>query len=407
MAGRNRISKATVLAVQLIFAAAFTGSWLALPPSEQNRLTAQIKRTRLRPDIEFTNRRPAVVSSLYNDATVVSEAELRAVLEKVVPRFSRERLKPNYVEHALRAWGCQADFHSPKLISGPQLTNFLLNSGQYVASWGNNSLPILQTAGNGIRIRWGGDTSASVHHDHLLASLAEAGVSLDRPVYTTNREATMEDVLSEALRDFRLDERETEWSTLAFALYLAPQRTSEWHNAQGRRISFDLMAKRLMRADRSRGVCLGTHRVYSLMALLRLNKAFDSELISPLMDKTIFLFLQETRDLVLASQASDGSWPPNWYDGKDAQVKGNPEAKLHRRVIATGHQLEWLAIAPESLQPPRGKIRKAADWLIKNVNKTPQEVIDANYTFYSHVGNALALWRGTTPAEFWANESPE
>ena len=63
---------------------------------------------------------------------------------------------------------------------------------------------------------------------------------------------------------------------------------------------------------------------------------------------------------------------------------------MSKRVIATGHHLEWLSIAPIELHPPRGQILKAADWLIANVEKTPQDEIDANYTFYSHVGKP---WR--------------
>ena len=28
------------------------------------------------------------------------------------------------------------------------------------------------------------------------------------------------------------------------------------------------------------------------------------------------------------------------------------------------------------------------------------EILD-NYTFFSHVGNSLAMWRKTTPSKFW------
>jgi hypothetical protein len=38
---------------------------------------------------------------------------------------------------------------------------------------------------------------------------------------------------------------------------------------------------------------------------------------------------------------------------------------------------------------------------VQNVAQTPQQEIDQNFTFYSHVGKALALWRKTSPAEFW------
>ena len=60
-----------------------------------------------------------------------------------------------------------------------------------------------------------------------------------------------------------------------------------------------------------------------------------------------------------------------------------------------------LAIAPRELHPEHDRIVRAAQWIIRNVQETPQNVINENYTYYSHVGNALALWRQTTPAEFW------
>ena len=70
-------------------------------------------------------------------------------------------------------------------------------------------------------------------------------------------------------------------------------------------------------------------------------------------------------------------------------------------MIATGHHLEWLAIAPESLHPPREQIRKAAAWITqKTISMKESEILD-NYTFFSHVGNALAMWRKTSPSKFW------
>ena len=83
---------------------------------------------------------------------------------------------------------------------------------------------------------------------------------------------------------------------------------------------------------------------------------------------------------------------------------------LFKKVIATGHHLEWLAIAPKELHPPREMILKAADWVIKTTTEQTDKEIGERYTFFSHVGNALALWRKTHPADFWMKwqaEHPE
>ncbi|MEZ6061310.1 MAG: hypothetical protein R3C19_13280 [Planctomycetaceae bacterium] len=401
MSRPNSITVRTALLVQGIFSVAFSAAWLLLPDHRRQVLLADLQQKRATADVELVNVEPVRAMPLYDDATVVSDDELAAVLQKILPRFDRNKLRPNFVEHALRVWGDRIEFSDPALISGPQMRDYLLDSGQYVASWGADSQPILETTDDGVFVRWGVDSSTSVHHDHMLASLAEAGVSLETPVFTAGRRLTMKNVLSEALRDFRLDERETEWSAMAFGSYLIPQHTATWHNGQGREISFDLIARRLMRNHKRHGVCQGTHRVFSLMMLLRLDKEFGDEILSDEVETETMAFLTDVRDLIIAAQYPNGSWPPNWMDGDEAMSNEDPEEKIYRRVIATGHHLEWLAIAPRELHPPHDRIVAAADWIIANMQQTPQSEIAGNFTYYSHVGNALALWRKTSAPEFW------
>ena len=390
-----------MLAVQGLFVTAIVSSWLLLPAITRQRIVADVQHQRPLAGVLIENLQPAIVSPLYDDSEVVSDEDLAGVISTILPEFSREKLRPNYVEHALRIWRGEIGFSSPDLISGPQMVDYLLDSAVYVDSWGSDASPILEPTDRGIHVRWGKDAAASVHHDHMLASLAEAGVGLDRSVFTPAGRNTLQQVLTEALRDFRLDERETEWSVMAFAMYLSPQQTSVWYNAQGRRVTFDMLTSRLMRQRRSQGVCSGTHRLYSLVALLRLNDDFGGQLISAGTQSAITKFLMQARDLLIASQDKDGSWPSNWYNGKHAAERRNPDEKLYRRVIATGHHLEWLSIAPRELHPPHDRIVKAARWAVDNTCGTSQDVINANYTYYSHVANALSLWRGTSVPEFW------
>src|SRR5690606_16031429 len=99
-------------------------------------------------------------------------------------------------------------------------------------------------------------------------------------------------------------------------------------------------------------------------------------------------------------QYDEGYWHGNWSLGAAAKNVATDDED-YRRVIATGHHLEWLAIAPPELHPPRESLRRAARWLIDETLSVPEETLRERYTFYSHVGNALALWRGTHPATFW------
>ncbi len=399
---RRSIRLSVVLSVQVITAAAFTAAWLQLPAVERVRLRAELSGRRAPAAVDIRNATPVTPTPRYDDPDVVSDEDLARVLHAILPRFPRQQLRPNFVEHALRAWGSRIEFTRNDLMSGPEMVDYLLDTGQYIASWGTESEPILQPREDGgIAVRWASDRSASVHHDHMLASLAEAGVSLDHFVSTPARRTTLREIFLESLRDFRPDERETEWSAMAFAAWLAPQGRSVWFNGDGREISFDQIAARLLRSHKRKGVCLGTHRVYSLMMLVRLDERFPG-LISSRTRQAVLDYLTEVRDLIMAAQADDGSWPPNWPDGIQADSRRDPAEPIHRRVIATGHHLEWLAIAPRELHPPREDILRAARWLVDNVRRTPQSDIEEKYTFYSHVGNALALWRRTTPAAFWS-----
>lgn len=352
--------------------------------------------------VPVERREPLRIEPLYDDPEVVNDEELTAVLRQVRPRFDAP-LKPNHVEHALRTWGIDATFSDPDVMSGVAMRDFLIDHGKYLASWGSETEPLLVERPQGVAIRWGRTTGASVHHDHWLACLTEAGVPLDERVFTpSRRDMTINDVLQEALRDFRLDERETEWSAMAFGLWLPPRK--EWTNAAGRRLSFDLLARRQIRGHKRFGVCNGTHRVYSLMVLIRLDDEFD--ILSDGVRQDAYAFLEDVRDLIAESQLDDGRWPSNWYEGASA-AEAPLDEPAYKAVIATGHHLEWLAIAPKELHPPHAQIRKAADWIIAHTIAQSPETIRDRYTFYSHVGNALALWRGTRPAEWEAERNAE
>lgn len=392
-----RVSTALVLCTQALFVGAIVGAYALASTSTRQQLQEAVGLPTPVPGVEVPRSTPLIIEPLYNDPEVVSDEELAAVLWKVLPRFSDKQLKPNYVEHALRTWWIKAEFRDPGVMSGAAMKDYLVDHGKYLASWGTDVAPLLEQYNDGVGIRWGKTEGASVHHDHWLASLTEAGVSIDQPVFTPSRhDQSIRDVLLRALRDFRLDEVETEWTPLATGLWLAPQ--TGWTNAEGRQITFDLLADRLMRGERSLGVCIGTHRVYSLMVLVRLDDEYH--ILTPAARERAWTYLTEVRDAIAVSQFPDGHWPSNWHLG--AAALKNPVAdELYKQVIATGHHLEWLAIAPPELHPPRECILKAADWVIRTTREQSVDDILQRYTFFSHVGNALSLWRKTHPADFW------
>lgn len=406
MSNLRRVPALGLLILQVPIVAAFAWSYASLSPESQRQVRRLVVAKSPPVELPLERDRALEITPLYNDPDVVSDEQLAAVLQQILPRFPARKMKPNHVEHALRTWHVDAKFQDPDAMSGEQLRDFLIDHGRYLASWAPEKAsesppePLLEErADDGIYVRWGRESNdSSVHHDHLLACLTEAGVPLSQPVFTPNRrDLTFRDVLRQALRDFRFDERETEWSVMAFGLWLPP--TKSWRLSDGRQISFDMLAQRLLRGHKRIGTCGGTHRLYSLMVLLRLDEQFD--LLSDDVQQAVFKHLTSVRDLLKVTQFEDGHWPYNWPAGEDAVQNPDLSIPLYRHVIATGHHLEWLAIAPESLHPPREQIRKAAAWAIQKTTAMTESQILENYTFYSHVGNALAMWRQTTPSKFW------
>ena len=393
----HKLSLKTVIAVQVLVVFSFCGAYTLGSRETQQEFNDVFLLQESFPEITIERKVPLRVEPFYDDPTVVTDEELAAVLKQVRPKFPRKHLKPNHVEHALRTWSIHSTFQDPSVVSGVEMKDFLVDHARFLASWGDEASPLLIDEPAGVSIRWGSQKGGSVHHDHWLASLTEAGIPLDEPVFApSRRDMDINDVIQQSLRDFRLDEREVEWSAMAFGLWIPPVK--QWKTTNGRVVSFDLMARRLIRGHKRYGVCVGTHRVYSLMLLIRLDDQFD--ILSDSVRAEAYAYLERVRDLISVCQFEDGHWPANWMDGKTALT--NPqEIPEYKNVIATGHHLEWLAIAPKELHPPHEQIVKAAKWIIKNTTEHSEAEILQKYTFYSHVGNALALWRNTHAATFW------
>ncbi len=346
---------------------------------------------------EFQNK-PHCVKLHYDWPQAITDKQLIAVMTKLRPRLRHAHPKINHIDHALRCWGSPATFVDPDCLSGAEMIAMLTDQHAYEAAWGTTAAPLLVHGefGPGFRTQEGAATAS--HVDHTLGTLAEIGLPLDYPIVMRDEPTKLSvgDLLAAALRDFRLNQKEYEWTTVSAASY-ATGPTS-WISQDGETITFDLLAHRLMRQDWVDGVCYGNHRLYSLAMLLQF-------------DEQIGLFRDgETRPLVvehltqatarlMKSQAEEGYWDENWDDASRPAQEAQIGGPLSRRVLATGHALEWWAIAPAEVLPPREVIVRAAQWLVKQVERMEPESITKNYTFLSHVGRALCMWRGKFPHE--------
>jgi hypothetical protein len=337
---------------------------------------------------------PLRVLPLYNEPALVSDSELIQVLHKLRPRLRGRNPKMNHVDHALRFWGIEARFADPECLSGVEMRELLLDHRQFAAAWKPGTQPFLTQTEFGVRPRLQeGDATAS-HVDHTLATLAEVGTPLDYPVLTSVGETRVRALLMDSLRAFGLNQTEYEWSAVVFSLYLPQARP--WLSREGQWIDYDRIAERIMRQEPTQGVCFGNHRLQALVTLLQVDE--QQRILGASARQQILDYLRQMTALLVRNQDASGFWDGNW-DGSSLSDSARLQTPLARRILATGHALEWWALAPASVQPPLSVRVQAAQWLCRTIENMSDREIEANYTFLSHAGRALALWRGKFPAE--------
>jgi len=341
---------------------------------------------------------PLEVLPEYDDPRVVTDEQLLEVLYKLRPRLRHPQSQINHIDHALRFWGIEAAFDDPECLSGVEMREILLDHNKFVEIWGEKAPPFLINDETGVRVRTMEGGSSASHHDHTLGGLAEVGTTLDHPIVTVDGEGTVRDMLLYTLRNFHLNQIEYEWSTLAFLLYLPP--VDSWRTEDGQIITFDRLADRIMRQKWNQGVCMGNHRLHALVMMLRIDDQIP--ILTDDGRQRIIDHLMTVAQTLVASQHPSGYWIRSWSDGVPPVegVAGDSENTIGNRILATGHILEWLALAPEEVHPPRQVIVRAGQWLTRAILDLDDRSVKQQYTFLTHAGRALALWRGHFPAYF-------
>ena len=390
--GAARLSTVAFLAVQVLIVSAAV-AWATHRVREQERERA----------LPALRNAPREVLPEYDNEEVVSDRQLSRFLARLGLRPMGAETNIGGVDHSLRMWGADKRFDDPGVMSGEQMRRLLVDHSRFVEVFGADRPPLLLDDGEAIRFRTQEGIATSSHYDHTLASLAEIGTALDFPVLTPLRRATLKDVLEQSLRDFSLNQAEYEWSALAFALYLEPTRG--WVTSEGQWVTFDRIAERIMRETLSRGVCSGNHRLYALTSFLRLDdqmqRAGDPALLSPGLRARVIDHLRGVTEDFVRHQHVDGFWNGDWSTStpSSSEPGDTPEDSINTRLIVTGHVLEWWALAPPELHPPHEVLVDAGQWLVRTVDALSGDEVDRYYSFLSHAGRALALWRGRWPAD--------
>ncbi len=359
--------------------------------------TARVREQNLAAALPELRPVPLDIRPTYDYPVVVSDDQLSRVLTKLRPRNNGPKTKLNYIDHALRFWTAKAKFKDPAYFSGEQMRGILTDNRQFVALYGTQTPPLLIDAPNGVRVRMQDGLATSSHDDHTMAGLAEVGTPLDFPVVTPTHKTDYRAMVDQALLDFSLNQVEYEWSAATFALLMSSR--NDWITSEGQQMNFDRIARRMMREELPRGVCFGNHRLYTLTLLLRVDA--EQKILSPVVRTEITDFLIGMTAKLVQHQHVDGFWDGKWpLRPASSDVKEMSSGDLMTdRILATGHALEWWAMAPAECHPPRETLAKAGQWMVRTVENLTPEQVDSYYTFLTHAGRSLALWRGKLPNE--------
>jgi len=196
-------------------------------------------------------------------------------------------------------------------------------------------------------------------------------------------------------------EQVLDFTPVAFAFYLPPQRT--WTNKFGQTSSFDDVCARLCSVALGQGLCHGCHALYALAIMLAADEQL--EILSDVSRRNVRSRLQQAADALRHSQGADGCWGTQWFSGSNTA----PRADFEGALTVTGHSLEWLAVAPQEIIEDPKMISRACDGLVTLLlTMPPGAVHDDGYNPGTHAANALKMWspqawRGATNGGHFRN----
>lgn len=344
---------------------------------------------------------PIDVRPTYDYDVVIGDEQLSRVLTKLRPKKQGAKTKLNHIDHALRFWTPQAKFKDPAYFSGEELRGIVTDHRRFAELYGSQQAPFLMDGPAGVRIRVQEGLASASHFDHTVGGLAEVGTPLDFPVVTSTHATTFRAMVAQALADFSLNQIEYEWTALTMIEFLPPG--NRWIDSEGQEITFDRLAHRLMREDVPRGVCFGNHRLHTLVMFLRIDD--QNHVLTPAVRAEVIAFLADKTARLVRHQHADGFWDGKWPERPAVDSKENVSGDaVADRILATGHALEWWALAPIECHPPRETLAKAGQWLVRTIDALTPEQTEAYYTYLTHAGRALALWRGKLPYEVKLDE---
>jgi len=220
------------------------------------------------------------------------------------------------------------------------------------------------------------------HRDYAIALAGECQLSSDYVIdLGANGSSSIEDLLRSTVYWFDTH-GESEFSVIALTYYVAPVRNNIV-NRFGRKITFDDMARLMMKRAEQTGSCYGTHSLYALALLWQANQKHGILTASVQTDMEEFF-------IVRAASLEAGQSPSGAYVLADANKRNFPEYDRMGEIgtlFVTGHHLEWQARLPERLRASDRSLCAASLWGLHHLGRFDET--DILYPPISHLARAV------------------
>ncbi len=289
------------------------------------------------------------------------DGEVQAI--RVLSFPLKEGMSASLVLHVLHAHGLEARFGHASPASGGELLKLFTDDRAGIAFFGE---PVVSKTRHGIRCAVAPSRrSAREHHrDQALGVFSELGLPLSTPFTIAGEAHSLREMLDDSLANYSSRQVEVDWTAFAYALYLPPKRS--WTNKYGEPFTFDDLAESVMARPLGSGSCAGSHLVWAMIALVRVDQE-HTPILSPPVREKLRTRLKEVVRGAVESQRPDGSWWTDWHSSlspSDARPGVQPNhSTLASRLLATSHIPEWLMHLPEEIPVPVESIHRASGWL--------------------------------------------
>lgn len=392
MVNHNRPNALPKLAARFIFLASI--GWLVYVGSGAIALVFHLPSTKP-PVFTGTFREQALdLGPTGGLKDLVSADELKLAFRAIKPHWRVP--KTNFILHALRFWGQEATFNDTYnpygngTPSGSRMLEVMLDSLE-AERFQVGPYPFLYRTRFGVGVQYETGGGGIAHLDQYLKVMGELALRSDTMVRLPDgSRANLGDAIRDSLLHFDADQ-ELEFTAVAYSRWLPPTRT--WHNRNGEIHSFDEVSDLLLCKSPTKAACCGIHILYALVNILRVHAIHP--IIKPELVARIERRLYETSRALEQNQDQSGVWLGRWYESRSPSPG---EEWGFQAIAATGHHLEWIALAPDRLRPKREVIGRAAVALTRLINKHASVTISNSYPPFSHAGRALALMQETTPS---------